>query len=422
MGQPLTARAVRCPNCGAPLYFEAETGMLRCEHCGAALDPETVDGRTALDGAAKKGGADGLSAFECSSCGAQMVTSGVTAALHCPWCGSNTVVPAQFSGDLRPDWIIPFQTTRAQALEAYRAYYRGSIFKRFMQPRAFRRCNEVEDLQGVYVPFRLYSGAAEVEAVYDTYDVERRSLFYETRAVYREKIRAVLRFEKVPADASHRMDDDLMDSIEPYDLTALKPFSLSYLPGLLAERWDVRAREDEKRAAERVKKTAAARAAREIRHETLAETRQAQIKLRTEQAQYALLPVWLLTARWKGGKRTFAMNGQTGRFTGELPMSVPKTLTLMALAYALPVVLLVLIRGSLWALGATLGLFTAFAAWASLFWTMQVGPVHSAWDAAAYSSEKIDVRRRAEHWLKRERTWRLHPFLSARKPDKKLHL
>ncbi len=406
MNKPLTARAVRCPDCGAPLRFDAETGTLRCEHCGAALDPETQSGRLAPDGAAARGGTDGLAAFECSSCGAQMLASGVTAALHCPWCGSNTVVPAQFSGELRPDWIIPFQTTRSQALEAYRAYYRGSIFKRFMQPRAFRRCNEVEELQGVYVPFRLYDGAATVDAVYDTYDVEKRGIFTETRAVYREEIRAALHFEKVPADASRRMDDDLMDSIEPYDLTAMKPFSLSYLPGLLAERWDVCAREDEKRAVERVKKTAAARAAREIRHETLAETRNTQVKLRTERAQYALLPVWLLTARWKGGKRTFAMNGQTGRFTGELPMSVPKTLTLMALAYALPIVLLSLIRTRLWALGATLGLFTAFAAWAALFWTMQVKPVHTAWDAAAYTDGKISVEHRAERYLKGERARR----------------
>ncbi len=406
MDQPLTARAVRCPNCGAPLRFDAETGTLCCEHCGAALDPETLDGRSALENAAAKGSTDGLRAFECSSCGAQMVTSGVTAALHCPWCGSNTVVPAQFSGELCPDWIIPFQTTREQALESYRAYYRGSLFQRFMQPRAFRRCNEVEDLQGVYVPFRLYDGAATVDAVYDTYDVERRGLLREMRAVYREEICGAIRFEKVPADASRRMDDDLMDSIEPYDFAALKPFSLSYLPGLLAERYDVLTKEDERRAAERVKKTAAARIAKVIRHENLGETRNVQVKLRTDRAQYALLPVWLLTARWKGGKRTFAMNGQTGRVTGELPMSVPKTLALMALAYALPVVLLSFVKTDLWTLGAALGIFTALAAWAQSFWVMQVKNVHTAWDAAAYMGGKVNVKRRAERFLKRERARR----------------
>ncbi len=406
MDKPMTARAGQCPNCGAPRRFDAGRGTLRCEHCGAALDPEALDGRSALENPAPRGGADAPAAFECSSCGAQMVTSGVTASLHCPWCGSNTVVPAQFSGELRPDWIIPFRTTRDQALEAYRAYYRGSLFKRFMQPRAFRRCNEVEDLQGVYVPFRLYDGAATVDAVYDTYDVERRGPLRETRAVYREEIRGAIRFEKVPADASRRMSDDLMDSIEPYDLAELTPFSLSYLPGLLAERYDVGAKEDEQRAAERVKKTAAARVAKVIRHETLGETRQAQVKLRTNRVQYALLPVWLLTARWKDGKRTFAMNGQTGRFTGELPMSIPKTLALMALAYALPVVLLSLVKARLWTISAVLGLFTAFAAWAQTFWTMQVRPVHTAWDAAAYMDGKVDVKRRTERFLKRERARR----------------
>ena len=38
-------------------------------------------------------------------------------------------------------------------------------------------------------------------------------------------------------------------------------------------------------------------------------------------AEYALLPVWLLHVRWNGKLYTFAMNGQTGKLVGDLPLS-----------------------------------------------------------------------------------------------------
>ena len=46
-------------------------------------------------------------------------------------------------------------------------------------------------------------------------------------------------FEKVPVDASSKMPDDHMDSIEPYDYKGLKSFSTAYLPGFLADKYDV---------------------------------------------------------------------------------------------------------------------------------------------------------------------------------------
>ena len=37
------------------------------------------------------------------------------------------------------------------------------------------------------------------------------------------------------------------------------------------------------------------------------------------QVHYAMLPVWILNTSWKGKNYKFAMNGQTGRFVGNLP-------------------------------------------------------------------------------------------------------
>ena len=44
------------------------------------------------------------------------------------------------------------------------------------------------------------------------------------------------------------------------------------------------------------------------------------IRLSIGKAKYALYPVWLLNTSWRGKKYTFAMNGQTGKLVGDLPL------------------------------------------------------------------------------------------------------
>ena len=44
------------------------------------------------------------------------------------------------------------------------------------------------------------------------------------------------------------------------------------------------------------------------------------IHLKRTGVHYALLPVWMLNTRWNGKNYMFAMNGQTGRMVGDLPV------------------------------------------------------------------------------------------------------
>ena len=47
--------------------------------------------------------------------------------------------------------------------------------------------------------------------------------------------------------------------------------------------------------------------------------------------KYALLPVWLLNTKWNGQDYHFAMNGQTGKFVGNLPIDKGKEFKLIGL-------------------------------------------------------------------------------------------
>ena len=62
-----------------------------------------------------------------------------------------------------------------------------------------------------------------------------------------------LGFENVPVDGSTKMDDTLMESIEPFDLSAAVDFRTAYLAGYLADKYDVSAAESIRRANECIK-------------------------------------------------------------------------------------------------------------------------------------------------------------------------
>ena len=84
-----------------------------------------------------------------SSCGAELICDENTAATSCPYCGNPTVVPGQFSGQLRPDFIIPFKLSKEDAVKALKDHYKGKIFL----PKSFTQENHVQEIQGIYVPF-----------------------------------------------------------------------------------------------------------------------------------------------------------------------------------------------------------------------------------------------------------------------------
>ena len=260
-----------------------------------------------------------LSSRTCTSCGAELVCGPETAATTCPYCGNPTVLGGQLSGKLKPEYIIPFRMDKKTAIENLKKYYKGKAFL----PKAFKESNHIEEIQGVYVPFWLYDGRMEARGAYkaEISESHREGDYIVTTTRHFDVARVGdADFVRVPVDGSSKMPDAHMDAIEPFDYSDLKPFSTAYLPGFLADRYD----EDDKKCAARVltrmkNSTAAAL------HDTLGgytgvQTLSEQLDPRTLEPHYALLPVWMLHTRWKEQDFLFAMNGQTGKLIGDLPV------------------------------------------------------------------------------------------------------
>ncbi len=327
----------QCPACTGPLRFDSASGKLCCDYCGSTYDVAQVEAlysekqaqadkaAEAAERAASSGPVWGemetgeLSSRTCTSCGAELVCGPETAATTCPYCGNPTVLGGQLSGKLKPEYIIPFRMDKKTAIENLKKYYKGKAFL----PKAFKESNHIEEIQGVYVPFWLYDGRMEARGAYkaEISESHREGDYIVTTTRHFDVARVGdADFVRVPVDGSSKMPDTHMDAIEPFDYSGLKPFSTAYLPGFLADRYD----EDDKKCAARVltrmkNSTAAAL------HDTLGgytgvQTLSEQLDPRTLEPHYALLPVWMLHTRWKEQDFLFAMNGQTGRLIGDLPV------------------------------------------------------------------------------------------------------
>lgn len=130
-----------------------------------------------------------------------------------------------------------------------------------------------------------------------------------------------MEFERVPVDGSKKMPDDYMDSIEPFDYAGLKPFSTAYLPGYLADKYDVTAHESMERADRRFRSSAIDQMRRDVYgYETVSQVGD-NVRLHRGKVHYALMPVWTLRTKWKNEDYLFMMNGQTGKMVGDLPVS-----------------------------------------------------------------------------------------------------
>ena len=341
----------QCPACTGPLHFASGSGKLECEYCGSAYDVAEIEAlyagqeekaEAAFQETEAKGetgelgeepawdtsalqedwGADseGMKAYSCPSCGAELICDATTAATSCPYCGNNTIVPGQFGGTMKPDYVIPFKLDKKAAVAALKKHYS----KKFFLPRAFSSGNHLEEIQGIYVPFWLFDAGAEADCRFHATrshthtDGDYRVTVTEHFDVRRS---GTMEFERVPVDGSKKMPDDYMDSIEPFDYAGLKPFSTAYLPGYLADKYDVTAHESMERADRRFRSSAIDQMRRDVSgYETVSQVGD-NVRLHRGKVHYALMPVWTLRTKWKNEDYLFMMNGQTGKMVGDLPVS-----------------------------------------------------------------------------------------------------
>ncbi len=354
-----TLQEYKCPCCGGAIAFDSTLQKMKCPYCETEFDVETLasydaglqdkDNMEWENYAGRdwqEGETDGLRSYVCKSCGGEIVGDANTAATSCPFCGNPVVLMGQFSGTLKPDIVIPFKLDKKAAKAGLQKHLTG---KRLL-PKIFKDQNHIDEIKGVYVPFWLFDTDADANVRYRATKLRSWSdadYNYTETGHFLIQRSGSIGFEHIPVDGSSKMPDDLMESIEPYDFSDAVDFQTAYLAGYLADKYDVDANQSIERANARVKKSTEDAFASTVHGYTTMTAEQSSIQLHGGKAKYALYPVWLLNTSWNGSKYTFAMNGQTGKFVGDLPVdkAVARKWTL-----GLSAVLSVAAYGAVWLL------------------------------------------------------------------------
>lgn len=326
----------KCPNCGGSVEFNSNAQKVKCPYCESEFDIEIFEEIHALEetmdaapdepvwdieaGSEWNGNEENaMRVYSCNTCGGEVIGDANMAATKCPYCDSPIIFTGNLTGTLKPDLIIPFKYDKKQAKQRLADHLKGKA----LLPSVFKDQNHIDEVKGVYVPFWLFDGTAcgtmQFAGTKTRIWVDRDYQYTET-SHYKMYRSGDMEFSKIPVDGSTQMPNDLMESIEPFDYAEAVPFKTAYLSGYMADKYDVSADESVKRANQRITNTIEETFRNSVIGFDNIILERKSIELKDSKASYGLLPVWLLCTTWNNEKYLFAMNGQTGKFVGDLPM------------------------------------------------------------------------------------------------------
>ena len=309
----------KCPNCGADMAYDSDDSKLTCESCGRQDNVESFP----KENISTRFEEEEAKEYHCKNCGAMLITDNDTTATNCSFCGAGVVLLDRLSGDLAPSKVIPFKVSKERAMKAFKKWCRNGR----LTPKGFMTADRVKGITGMYVPFWLYdlNTRAQVNALCTKVRTYTRGDYVYTETKHFDVYRDInIDYIKVPIDASEKMDDDLMDKLEPYNYEQLKDFNTPYLAGFIAEKYNFDYKELLPRAASKIKGYVDSFIRSTMPMYTTVNYTRKDIDTKEKHAYYTLLPVWMVYYDYKGVEYIFAMNGQTGKVVGKPPISKKK--------------------------------------------------------------------------------------------------
>ncbi|UYV37797.1 TFIIB-type zinc finger domain-containing protein [Rhodobacteraceae bacterium D3-12] len=330
-----------CPQCGADYRYAAGEGKLICDHCGSEepindSDPDApvireLDFRAAIDAQLPAQEIEELRFSRCPNCAAQIEFDANTHATECPFCATPVVTDTGTHRQIKPRGVLPFALDEGKSREALTDWL-GSLW--FAPNGVQDYARKGRKMQGIYVPYWTFDADTK-----SSYRGQRGTVYYVTRTVTRngkkvqqrvQKIRwtsvsgRVARwFDDVLVLASQALPKRYTDALEPWDLSALEPYSPEYLAGFRAEGYTVELPQGYDEAREKMARVIE----RDVRFD-IGGDRQRVDNVDTTVSdvtfKHILLPVWMAAYKYRGKTYRFVVNGRTGRVQGERPWSAWK--------------------------------------------------------------------------------------------------
>jgi len=354
--------AFKCPNCGGPLSFDAAKQKFSCEFCISDFDESELkdmgaDKASKEEARTQKEFEDHIKEYNCPNCGAVVVTDDDTAASFCYYCHSPVVVSDKLSGNLKPDKIIPFKYSKEDAKKKFLKFARKKLFV----PKSFTYPEQIEKITGLYLPFWVTD--ADTFCTMDATATNVRvwvtgKMQYTETSKYFVTRRANVHFEDIVISATDNENKDMVEGILPYPSDSLIDFKMLYLSGYQAKKRNIDKDSVSVEVKDLMKDYATTILSQTVQGYNRVSDKNVNVKIEKSHREYALMPIWILTYRKDTNKKrakgkssradgiyTYAMNGETGKIYGELPIDYKKIGILFASVCAFATVVCSLLGG-----------------------------------------------------------------------------
>lgn len=325
----------KCPNCNATLKFNPKSQKWDCEYCKSSFElkdleknnikyekAKTKDKTVEFSNSNNKPLKD-LDIYTCKNCGAEIMADQNTTATFCVYCKSTAIIKDRLVDAYEPDKIIPFKTTKEEAIEGFKKVG----IRKFLMPKEFTNKKNIEEMKGVYIPFWLFDFECrgDISGIATRISHWSDSTYHYTKTdSYKIERGGTVTFENIPVDGSKHFDNAIMNSIEPFEYNELKDFNYSYLSGFYAEKYDQKHDEVIDEGERRAKRSVRDVLEADISTYSTKTINSSSVSVENINVKYVLLPVWMLNIKYKDEIRPFAMNGQTGKMIGNIPIDKKK--------------------------------------------------------------------------------------------------
>ena len=313
---------IQCPGCGGALKFDIASQQMKCDSCSTQYDPYQFD----YGNAAEESMDYDVTVFRCPNCGGEITSTDETAAGFCSYCGSSNVLESRISKEKRPQLIIPFKKTKRQCEEVFKKFMKKAIFA----PKAYREAGKADSFRGIYMPYWLYDMSQRGNINIPT-STSHRSGDYIITDHYMMRGTLDNYYNGVSYDSSSSFADDISSDIAPFNVKEITSFSPSFLAGYYADIADV--------PSETYKDTAI-ELARESTYNYLRksspmaghsfdrpkENIKSDFITNVNVTRSAMFPVWFMSYRTRDRVAYATVNGQSGKVSADIPMSIPKYL------------------------------------------------------------------------------------------------
>jgi LSD1 subclass zinc finger protein len=271
--------------------------------------------------------------FVCSGCGASMSYDASAKALRCPFCGSVDMVSKPDAQLLAPKWVIPFRLTREEAEQRMRKWLRRGLFR----PGGLSESARVAKMTEVYVPYWVFQAKTHTYWTADTNQTPpgARAQWYPLTGEHEGSYSGLL------IGASGAISPRETAAICPFDLSEGVPPDKVDLDNVIFEQFSL-PRKYARPLAQQGLEAAEAEACAAC---VPGRSRNVHVNVLVSEmsSEPVLLPVWIMAYTFRDKVYRFLVNGQTGRATGEAPVSLAKIAGAVLAAIAIVAAILLLL-------------------------------------------------------------------------------